>query len=157
MTNPTNPVRPTDPILPAEPRVSEAAPSAGPRWLTEGATLNPAPRPGAPAPQASAPAPLPGAAAARANGGKDGRDTATGCRDRASADLLQALAASTANGRRVLESSAASWTTRAQLLQRIETGIEARRDAADAAGAADADPPRLTRAEIEEDAAHLRL
>lgn len=145
-SNPTSPVRPTDPILPAEPRVSETAPSAGHRWLTDGATPNPAPQPGA--------------AARRPNGGKDGRDTATGCRDRASADLLQSLAASTANGRRVLESSAASWTTRAQLLQRIETGIDARRDSADARAGADApdpDSPRLTRAEIEEDAAHLRL
>ena len=57
---------------------------------------------------------------------KDGRDTADGCRDRAAADLLQSETMNTANGRKVLETSAASWTQRAELLQRIETGIEAR-------------------------------
>lgn len=125
----TNPVRPTNPILPAQPHALGVAKSPEHRWVTDGGTMNPAPRQSV----------------------KDGRDTATGCRDRASADLLQSLAASTANGRQVLEKSAASWTTRAELLQRIETGIEARLTAP---GQAD---PQLTRAEIAEDAAHTRL
>lgn len=129
MTEPTRPARPSHPAHPVQPPVADAAPSPGQRWLTEGETMNPAPQPRS----------------------RDGRDTATGCRDRATADLVQALAASTANGRRVLETSAASWNSRADLLQRIETGIEARLAAPDAAG------PKLTRAEIAEDAAQLRL
>jgi hypothetical protein len=76
----------------------------------------------------------------------DRRETAEGCRDRAEADLLESVTMSTANGRRVLESSAASWTARAEMLQRIETGIEKRRNA-----------PVLTEEEIAEDAAELRL
>jgi hypothetical protein len=109
--------------LPAQPRAPEQ------RWVSEGRTMNPAPQPS----------------------GKDTRDTAAGCRDRAAADLAQALAASTANGRRMLESSAASWTSRAELLGRIEAGIEARLTTDDP------DAPKLTRAEIAEDAAHQRL
>lgn len=124
----TEPTHPTDPILPDQPRVLDVAKSPEHRWLTDGGTANPAPQ----------------------GRSKDTRDTATGCRDRASADLAQALAASTANGRRVLETSAASWSSRAQLLQRIETGIEARLTAADP------HDPKLTSAEIAEDAAHLR-
>ena len=99
------------------------------RWIRDGGTANPAPH----------------------TEGKDTRDTAHGCRDRATADQVQALAASTANARRVLETSAASWTQRAELLQRIEASIEARLHAADP------DEPQLTRAEIAEDAAFLRL
>jgi len=81
---------------------------------------------------------------------KDSRDTAEGCRDRASADLAQAGTMNTANGRQVLEKSAASWTTRAELLQRIESGIEARRTTVDP------EAVRLTSDEIAEDAAELR-
>jgi hypothetical protein len=81
---------------------------------------------------------------------KDSRDTAEGCRDRASADLAQAGTMNTVNGRQVLEKSAASWTTRAELLERIETGIEARRTAAVPTAV------KLTSAEIAEDAAELR-
>jgi hypothetical protein len=44
---------------------------------------------------------------------KEARDTAVGCRDRAVQDRLQAAAADTENGRRVLERSAASWESRA--------------------------------------------
>jgi hypothetical protein len=76
---------------------------------------------------------------------KERRDTAEGCRDRATADLVQALTMNTANGRRVLEKSAASWTLRAELLQRIESGAEARLEA-----------PELTFLEIAEDAAFAR-
>ncbi|MEO6359518.1 MAG: hypothetical protein ABIO43_02955 [Sphingomicrobium sp.] len=76
---------------------------------------------------------------------KDSRDTAAGCRDRASKDLIEAITMNTANGRQVLEKSAASWTKRAELLQRIESGIEARTS-----------QPELTASEIDEDAEHLR-
>jgi hypothetical protein len=57
---------------------------------------------------------------------RDARESAAGCRERASADLLRALEMATVNGRQVFEKSAASWTKRADMLQRIETGIEAR-------------------------------
>lgn len=52
-------------------------------------------------------------------------DTAAGCRGRAAADLLASLAMSTLNARRRLETSAASWTARADLLQRDEEQFEA--------------------------------
>lgn len=55
------------------------------------------------------------------------KDNAAACRERASADLESASQRSTANGRRVLESSAASWTARADLLQRLEDKFEARK------------------------------
>jgi hypothetical protein len=48
------------------------------------------------------------------------RDTASACRERASADLLRSLSMLTANERMILERSAASWTERAQLLDRVE-------------------------------------
>jgi hypothetical protein len=99
-------------------------------WAEDGATLNPAPTP--------------------VSRIKDLRDTAEGCRERATADMVSALAMSTANGRQVFEKSAASWTKRADMLQRIETGIEARLHEPDP------DSPELTSAEIAEDAAHLR-
>jgi hypothetical protein len=54
-------------------------------------------------------------------------DTAAGCRDRAAADLLAATAMGTRNGQQRLEASAASWTARAELLQRDEDDFEARR------------------------------
>lgn len=54
-------------------------------------------------------------------------DTAVGCRERAAADLLASAAMSTRNGRQRLETSAASWTARAELLQRDEDDFEARR------------------------------
>ena len=83
---------------------------------------------------------------------KDARETAAGCRERAAADLSRALAMDTFNGRQVFEKSAASWTKRADMLHRIETGIEARLHA---------EKPEepgieLTAAEVAEDAAHLR-
>jgi hypothetical protein len=82
---------------------------------------------------------------------KEPRDTASGCRERATADLLNALAMSTHNGRQVLEKSAANWTKRADMLHRIETGIEARLVPC-------APPPlALTEAEIAEDLAYSRL
>jgi hypothetical protein len=82
---------------------------------------------------------------------KELRDTAAGCRERARLDLLNAFAMSTQNGRQVFEKSAASWTKRADMLHRIETGIEARLTARAV------QLPELTEAEIAEDLAFGRL
>lgn len=128
MTDPISSTHSARPVHPVEPTVPAATALPRPGWLAEGETPGPAPRVQ-----------------------KDRRDTAAGCRDRATADLASALAASTANGRRVLETSAAHWTSRAELMERIETGIEARLAAAGPA------QPRLTSAEAAEDAAYLRL
>jgi hypothetical protein len=84
--------------------------------------------------------------------GKDARETALGCRENAAADMLRAGGMDTVNGRQVFETSAASWTKRADMLQRIETGIEARQNAA-APASTDEDAPELTSEEIAEDAA----
>ena len=48
------------------------------------------------------------------------RDTADNCRERASADLLRSVTMRTANERMILERSAASWSERALLLERVE-------------------------------------
>lgn len=66
-------------------------------------------------------------------------DQAAACRARAAADIEQAATLSTANARRVLESSAASWTVRAELLDRLEASFNARqaRKAEGEEGAAD--------------------
>jgi len=48
------------------------------------------------------------------------RDTSETCRERASADLLKSVTMMTANERRTLESSAAIWNLRAELLDRVE-------------------------------------
>lgn len=55
------------------------------------------------------------------------KDTGTACRERASADLLKSVTALTANQQRVLEHSAATWTLRGAMLDRIEKSIEKRR------------------------------
>jgi hypothetical protein len=73
---------------------------------------------------------------------KNGRDTAEGCRKRAAEDEQHAGSADTENGRLVLERSAASWTARSRMLERLGKGMEARRVA-----------PRLTQTEVAEDAA----
>ncbi len=52
----------------------------------------------------------------------------------------------TANERIRLKTSAASWNARAELLQRVEIGIESRRNSSE-----------LTLTEIAEDAAYVRL
>jgi hypothetical protein len=44
------------------------------------------------------------------------------CRERAAADLLASVAAMTAHQRERMEISAASWTARAAMLQRVEDG-----------------------------------
>lgn len=48
------------------------------------------------------------------------KDTSQMCRERASADLLKSVAMLTANERLILERSAASWSLRAGLLERLE-------------------------------------
>jgi hypothetical protein len=48
------------------------------------------------------------------------RETANNCRERATADLLRSVTMLTANERMILERSAASWTERALLLDRVE-------------------------------------
>lgn len=60
-------------------------------------------------------------------------DTALGCRARAAADLLESATMATANQRLRLESSAASWTLRADLLHRLEESSELRKEKAEAA------------------------
>lgn len=59
------------------------------------------------------------------------RDTSETCRERASADLLKSVTMMTANERRALESSAAIWNLRAELLDQVEA--TARKRAANAA------------------------
>ena len=61
---------------------------------------------------------------------REQRDTAAGCRDRASADLLEAATMATVNARARMESSAANWTLRAELLDRLEASFDARKAAA---------------------------
>ena len=101
-----------------------SAPAPEQRWISDGSTLNPSPGPLL----------------------KERRDTAEGCRDRATADLLEAVTMATAHSRQMLERSAASWSKRAELLHRIEASIDARLN-----------PVELTAAELAEDAAHVRL
>ena len=54
------------------------------------------------------------------------RDNAAACRERAVADLKEASTLPTANARRMLESSAATWGARAALLDRLEASSRAR-------------------------------
>lgn len=53
-------------------------------------------------------------------------DTVIGCRSRASADLVAAAAMTTKNGQLRMEASSASWTARADLLQRMEDDFSKR-------------------------------
>ena len=55
--------------------------------------------------------------------------TSLGCRDRASASLVAAAAMDTANGRSRQEASAATWTVRADMLERLEQRQQARESA----------------------------
>lgn len=48
------------------------------------------------------------------------RDSAVNCRERATADLVKSLTIMTANERLILERSAAAWSMRAELLDRVE-------------------------------------
>ena len=54
------------------------------------------------------------------------RDTVAGCRDSAASDLVQAGRMDTANGRLRFEHSAACWTARGDLLQRLDEGWRTR-------------------------------
>ena len=112
------------PSPPAKPPRSSLPAAPEHRWISDGSTLNPSPGPLL----------------------KERRDTAEGCRDRAAADLLAAVAMTTAHSRHRLETSAAAWTVRAELLQRGESGTAPDRAAI-----------HLTPAEIDEDAAFARL
>ncbi len=56
------------------------------------------------------------------------RDTAITCRERASMDLLKSVSMMTANERMILERSAANWTQRALLLDRVDEVASARAD-----------------------------
>lgn len=85
-------------------------------WEDDGGMPAPKRRPSA------KPSPMP-----RVSANREQRDTAAGCRDRAAADLLEAATLATVNERRRMESSAASWTARAELLSRLEDSFEARR------------------------------
>ena len=57
-------------------------------------------------------------------------DTAAWCAERAEADQLAAAAAENDNVRHRFELSAASWSARAEMLQRSEQGIRTRTEAA---------------------------
>ncbi len=63
----------------------------------------------------------------QARGFKQPQDTVAGCRSRAEADLLASVVMSTANERIRLETSAASWNARADLLQRLDDNYAARK------------------------------
>lgn len=54
------------------------------------------------------------------------QDTVAGCRERAAANLTEAATLDVANGRWKLEHSAAAWTSRADLLERLEAKHDAR-------------------------------
>jgi hypothetical protein len=90
-------------------------------------------------PTDSEPAALPGSPRK-----KEQRDTAQGCRDRAAADLLESVTMLTSNERLRLESSASSWTVRAELLDRIETSVARRMAEAGSSTSPEAGPVRLS-------------
>ena len=60
------------------------------------------------------------------------RETAEVCRQRSATDLLASVSMLNANQRQRMETSAAMWAERAQILQRVEEGL-ARRTAETAA------------------------
>lgn len=109
--------------LPVEADRRSSAPGPEHRWISNGSTLNPSPGPLM----------------------KQRRDTAEGCRDRAAADLLEAVTMATARSRKMLERSAASWNARSELLQRMEAGIGAKLNAV-----------KLTNSELAQDASFHR-
>ena len=111
-----SPAHPVDPFKPAAKTIPV---STGPDlegWEDDGGT------PARKRRSASRPSPM-----ARLSSNREQRDTASGCRARAAADLLEAATLATVNERRRMESSAASWTARAELLGRLEDSFEARR------------------------------
>lgn len=112
------------PPIPVAADRRSSAPAPELPWLSKGSTLNPSPGPLL----------------------KQRRDTAEGCRDRATADLLEAVTMRTAHGRHMLERSAASWILRAEQLLRRETRIKTGLDQLE-----------LTPTELADDAAHIQL
>ena len=73
--------------------------------------------------------------------GEGKRETSELCRERAAADLLESAAMINANQRLRLETSAASWTQRADMLQRVEDGTARRTAEAAAARPAASEEP----------------
>ena len=65
-----------------------------------------------------------------AHRGRRSEDTAAGCRTLAAASLASAALAALPNGRSRFEQSAAAWSQRAQMIQRLDESFEARRTAA---------------------------
>jgi hypothetical protein len=55
------------------------------------------------------------------------QDTPDGCRELAVADLAKASLMDTANGRRRLETSAQSWTMRAELIEQLDDDFQTRK------------------------------
>ena len=70
----------------------------------------------------TAAAPALGMARAIPHRNKPPQDTSAGCFTLAEADLARATGMNTAHGRDKYSSSAAAWTSRAELLKRLETG-----------------------------------
>jgi hypothetical protein len=54
------------------------------------------------------------------------RETSANCRERAAADLLSSVAMLNAHQRARMETSAAMWTQRAEMLQRVEDSVAQR-------------------------------
>jgi len=73
----------------------------------------------------------------QARSAKQPQDTIAGCRSRAEADLLASVVMSTANERIRLETSAASWNARADMLQRLDDNHAARMAKAARAGSSE--------------------
>ena len=72
------------------------------------------------------------------------RENAQTCRDRAAADLLASVAMLTAHQRHRMETSAAAWSERAVMLQRLEDGLASRTgETAARRSRADAEPAQL--------------
>lgn len=70
---------------------------------------------------------IPTTAALRSNGALGARrETAELCRERAEADLLASVAMLNAHQRERMETSAATWAERAEMLQRVEDSIARR-------------------------------
>ena len=107
----THPVDPLSSACLARPR----SPSLD-RWEDEGGSARPEPG------LAKVMAPPP-----RRSTSTRRRETAEECRERAAADLLSSVSMLIANERRRMETSAASWTARAELLDRAEANFEARK------------------------------
>lgn len=103
---------------------------AASQWENEGGAMKPSSTEAAighkPATHETKPLQLP-PAAGRRRSLKLPADTAVGCRGRAAADLLASVAMPMGNARLRMEASAASWTARADLLQRDEDDFEAQR------------------------------